>query len=142
MNPLVRHGNFGLADHSFRRHAATVPADYQKHIDNPALYAHVAADLKSHDEIRVVAEDSTWVANVFVTYAAGGVVRLKTLYVIPLEPVPASDTMQTRFIIKQRGAQKWCVVDTAENDRNVRSGIESQSEAQKQLEEHLRALAR
>lgn len=143
ISPLKRHENFGLADHQYRRHGATVPASYKTgDLENPALYAHIAADLRTHDEIRFVAEDSTWVANVFVTYASGGVVRVKALYQIPLEPVSPVDTQQTRFIVKQRGNLKWCVVDTAENERNVRSGIESQSEAMKQLEEHLRALAR
>lgn len=140
--PLKRHENFGLADHHFRRHAATVPADFKKYLNDPALYSHIASDLKTHDEIRFVAEDSTWVANAFVTFAAGGVVRVKVLYCIDLEPVSPSETGQTRFILKQRGNLKWCVVDTNEGDRNVRQGIESQSEAQKQLEEHLRALAR
>lgn len=141
-NPLKRHENFGLADHSFRRHSAIVPASYKDDLEKPGMYAHVAGDLKMYDEIRVVAEDTTWVANLLVTHAAGNVIRVKLLYVIPIEPVKAEDTAQNRFIIKQRGQLKWCVVDTEEDDRNVRQGIATQSAAMEQLEEHLRALAR
>jgi hypothetical protein len=133
---------YGLAEHTFRRHSVIPPANYTTaDLESPITWAHLRTKFKMHDEIRAIAEDGSWIANLLVVAADNGVVRVKELFRLPIDLGAVAKAEQHRYVVQQRGSQGWCVVDTEEN-RVIRQGCKAKSDAEKQLEDHLLALSR
>lgn len=140
LEPL-RLTHFGLAQHQFQVHNAEVNSSVSAEmLEDPLFWSHVKHKIRLFDEIRVVAEDGSFMAKVLVTLAQGGRIRTKVIYHVELETQSQVVVENPDYYIKMRGRLGWCVVERA-TDRNIREGIRSQSEAQRELEEHLRALA-
>lgn len=135
---------FGLAQHKYQSHSAVTPAELTaEDLVNPSLWALNRARIRTHDEIRVVAEDSSYYAKLLVTYADSrevytSVVEFKQLEVPDMEELGAA---QQRYITKLCGPLKWCVIDT-ETDEKIRTGIDKKSIAERELEDFLRAMAK
>ena len=139
----LRLQNLGFAQHSFQSFNAEVPVGTTKEdLENPHFWDHCKHKLRLHDEIRAIAEDSSFMALVLVTFNDGMNVLTKVIWGCDLEPADPEmlSKEQDRYYIKMRGKLAWCVVDR-ETDRNIREGIKSKSDAMRELEDHLRALA-
>ncbi len=139
--PLLR-TSFAFAEHQFARHGAIVPiGTTQEQLEDPVFWSHVRGQLTTFAEVRVVAEDGSMTALMLVTYADSIGFKIKTIYFLTIEnPIPAANPALQHLVVKQRGQLKWCVVDTR-TDKNIRQGINSQSDAMRELEEYQRALA-
>jgi hypothetical protein len=135
--------SFGLAAHKYRAHSAIVKeGTTNKDLENPLFWANVRSSMQGHDEIRVVAEDSSFIALLLVTYVDGFQVLAKILWRVDLEATDPAElgSGQNRYITKVCGSLGWCVIDT-ETDTKIKTKCPSKSIAERELEEHMRALA-
>lgn len=111
----------------------------------PAYWAHDAVKLKPFDEIRVRADDGTWVANLMVLDCSRNWARVQQLALYRLTTADQSQTqaahqesieaMVKAHKVVHRGPHKWSVV--REGDKAVMAeGKGTREEAQTWLEEH------
>jgi hypothetical protein len=134
---------FGLSTHKYQTHNAVVKeGTTNKELENPLFWANVRSKMRGHDEIRVVAEDSSFMALLLVTYVDGFQVLTKILWRVDLEATDPAElgSGQNRYITKVCGSLGWCVIDT-ETDAKIKTKCPSKSIAERELEEHMRALA-
>lgn len=143
VTPLLRTA-FGLSQHMNQQFQAIVPPGTNKEdLESPRFWEHVQTQLRLHDEIRVVAEDSSMVAYLIVVAKAGNQAYTRVMWGTDLAEVDTSEISQrqSRYIVKMRGRQQWCVVDV-ETNRNIKQNIATKSVAERELEEYLQALSR
>lgn len=107
---------------------------------NPSLWVNVASKMQMNDEIRVVDEDGSMMARLFVTYANGHDIRLRVLEHQVFETEDVKEP-EEEYFIKQRGTHKWCLMKRDQADP-IYSGIATKHEAEKQKYEYMNALAR
>lgn len=140
---MIKTSDFGLAMHKMRQFTAEVPGTLSpEDLENPELWAHVAPQLRTGDEVRVLADDQSFVAYMICTHSAGSLVRMKTMHGYELEKVDhaALENQTGDLVIKQRGVKKWCIVQLSTGDV-IKEGIPTQSKAMRELEDYQRALA-
>jgi hypothetical protein len=133
---------FGLAEHRFRRFNAIVsPHLNETGLEDPDLWAMIAPQLRMGDEIRAVAEDNSFVALLFVTFAQGTDARVKVVYGSNLDAVDHDEINRevNDYQIMQKGQLKWCIVKMSTGER-IKENIPTQAEAQKELEEYRKVL--
>lgn len=134
--------DFGLAQHRFALLACVVSASLTKEtITAPGNFVNVAAKLDVGDEIRFVAEDYSFVGRLFVTFRRGTDVRVKLLEFTTIEENAVDEEPDERYIIKQKGPLKWCIVDTQDNS-NVKTEIPNKTVAYRELDDYLKAMSR
>ena len=111
----------------------------KKELVDPALWVNVAQRLTMGCEIRVTDNDCSFMARLYITYANQHDVRLHLLeyHVFETESVVES----VEYEIRQRGVHKWCLMRKDHPDP-IQSGIATKHEAEKQLDEYLKTLAR
>lgn len=135
--------SFGLTQHKMQQFSASVPsAVTAMNITDPSLWANIAPQCRSGDMIWVDAEDFSFTARLKVTFSAGQELRTVLLEFKQLEVIDTAkleDDSASHFIT-MRGTKKWCIVEraTAEIRREM---IPTKLEAQKELDDYLRALA-
>jgi Tfp pilus assembly protein PilV len=144
IEPLRKDDGFGAAEHKYQRFSATVPHNItEKQVESPEFWVNVASHFRAGDEVRVRADDDSFIALLHVTYANGNQVRLKTVYKTAMEAVDhdALNQEQGDFKVQLMGVKKWCIrqISTAEN---VKENIPTQLEAMKELADYQKALAR
>jgi len=138
----LRLANFGLASHRFQSFDCSVPGDTpQEALVDPGFWVHIATRVNPHDEIRVCAEDDSFVALLHVTYSVGNKIRLKMVYHAEMEAVDY-DAMEEdeNFEIKQRGVKKWCIIQKSDG-RVIEELIPTKVAALIALEGYKKALA-
>jgi hypothetical protein len=132
---------FGLMTHKVITHAATVPGGIDPaDLLDPILWNNVKARIKMGDRIDVVADDYSFHAVLFVTYADGHHIKTKLLTYTPLDVVEGDFKEDERFIVKMRGPKKWSVLDAADGKVLVEM-IPTRPQAYAWLESHVKALA-
>ena len=141
MNALTRQ-QVSLAQYSCNMFNVTVPANTDpESMLNPALWQLVAQpnNMSPGDEVRVIADDCSWVMRAIVSFRKGAQVHLRKESLTQLTATSfASDAVSDdRFIVEHRGPKGgWCVIDTkAENEdaMKVAKGLESREEAEAEL---------
>lgn len=138
----IRTSDLMLAQHAYGSHAATVPMGTNpKDLENPKWWVHVAHKMRPFDEIRVIPEDVSYVARLFVRYVEGTTVAVRLLDVNLVEPVTEDVIPKTDYDLKLRGTHKWCIVkiDTGEV---VVKGIPNHPAAVKELDQFVKTLTR
>lgn len=143
MSDPIKTSDFGLAVHTMQSFTATVPGSLKpEDLENPALWVHVAPQLQIGSEVRVLADDQSFVAYLICTFRAGSLARMKTMHGYELEQVDydALDNQTGDLIIKQRGVKKWCIIQQSTGEV-IKEGIANQSKAMRELEDYQRALA-
>jgi len=139
INP-VKTAEFQMAQHRFTQFDCVVPAGTtDKDLENPDLWVNVAPKLRMWDEVRVIAEDHSFVAYLLVMFAQGTDARLKVVNGANLDDDDAESNSESKYEVKLRGPHKWCVINK-ENGDILNTGIAKKSEAQKWLEEYEAAL--
>jgi hypothetical protein len=139
----IKPADFGLAAHKFQALSATVSERVTaKDLEDPKFWSLVAHKMTPGAEIRVLAADCSFRAEVLCTYAMGTEVRVIVLDFLDLEQIDyeALDAQVSGYEIKQRGVEKWCIIKV-ETGEVVKSGIPTQAIAARELEDHKRALA-
>jgi len=132
----------GLATHRYRQFDAEVPGHYTREdLENPVLWAFLAPKLNPRDEIRVTADDGSFVATLYVQFVKGSTVKVKLLDGTELDSVDKTLTeAEGDYFIKMRGVKKWSIVkrDTGEI---IEEMIPDQASAMKALQDLEKALA-
>jgi len=135
--------DFGLMTHKVRQFSVVAPAGtLPEDIGSPELWKHVAPQLQMGSEVRVLSEDYAWVAYGIVTFQHANNVKVTVTNVTQIEDV-SYDTkaIKERYVVKQRGVLKWCIVDTETGD-NVFKNIPNQGKALLELDEYRATLRR
>lgn len=145
MNP-IKSNVFALAEHSFRRFDCTIDAEQikdEEDLTNPELWVNVSSKLNIGDEIRIVADDFSFVAYLIVTFTRGTDVRTKVISGHELnDPVTESDAEENEtYEIKHTGRGKYCVVDKRDGSV-VRKGPFDKMTAMRELNDYMKALLR
>lgn len=130
----VRPTDFQLAEHRMRRFDTVINADLKDQVENPALWVNVAPKINIGDEIRIVADNLSWVAYAICLHSAGSQVKLKVLHGYELEDVEKLNQTGSMYIVKQRGVRKWCIQDVRTGEW-IREEISTQAEALKEVNE-------
>lgn len=139
----IKTSDFGLAEHRFRTFEAIVPGTTtNEQLVESETWSHIAGQLQPGDEIRVRAEDDSFVARLYVTYRQGTDTRVFVIYRAQLEVVDPNIILDENapYFVKLRGIKKWCLVkrDTGEV---VKEMIPTQKQAHQELDDYVRALA-
>ena len=134
---------FGAHKALVRLYSCTVPAGMGKEeLLKSEMWDHIAAKLQQFDEIRCIAEDGAWLAQVIVTFKAGNKVLVHPIHFTKLEIINYEEQSGlTRFKVKQRGMKKWCIMDNTDGSV-VFEEIPTQAEAHRKLEEHISIINR
>ena len=111
----------------------------KKELVDPALWVNVASRLTMGCEIRVTDNDCSFMARLYITYANQHDVRLHLLEYHVFETESA--TVDGEYYVKQRGVHKWCVMRKEYPDP-IQKDIATKHEAERQLDEYLKTLAR
>ena len=134
---------FGLQQHNVLKFNAYVPAGTpREHLTDRRLWAHIATKLAVYSEIRVVSEDGAYYARLLVTHRNGIDVRLAELEFKELENAGEAEPLVATkdYEIKQRGpVMKWCIIRVADGE-NVKEGIATRQEAEKELANYLKVI--
>jgi len=135
--------NFGLMTHKVRQYSVIAPTGTTvEDIGSPDLWRHVAPQLQMGSEVRILSEDYAWVAYGLVTFLHANNVKVTVTNYTEIEDV-SYDTkgVKERYVVKQRGVLKWCIVDTETGD-NVFKNIPNQGKALLELDEYRATLKR
>tara|TARA_R110002072_G_scaffold266030_1_gene424906 strand:+ start:8710 stop:9156 length:447 start_codon:yes stop_codon:yes gene_type:complete len=142
IEPLRKDADFGAAEHKYQRFSAIVPHDItEEQLESPDFWVNVGRHFGTGDEVRVCAEDDSFVALLHVTYANGNQVRLKLVYRTKMEVVDYSEQDHGDYKVQLMGRKKWCVrqISTGES---IKEEIPTQQQAFKELADINRAMAR
>lgn len=133
--------NFLLQPAAYQMHNALVPAGTTKEdLLNPRLWNHVSSKIKMHDEIRVMAEDASFMAKLLVTFRHSLDVGVKLLEFHELDEVDYEKAAGLdAYEVKNRGALGWCVIDKKDG-KSLFSNLPSQAAAFQERDEYLTRL--
>ena len=137
----VNNRDFGLRDHKYRSFSCVVPVGTEREdLEDPKLWVNVAGQIKIGDEVRVVAEDFTYVAYLICTFSLGTDCRMKILSGTDLEGEQTIKLGSGKYDIALRGTKKFVVYNT-ENGDIIKENIPTKLEAQRELDDYVKALA-
>ena len=138
----IKPTEFQTAEHRYRRFDCIAPKGItQKDLENPELWCNVAPQIKMHDEVRVIAEDHSFVAYLLCTFAQGTDARLKIVGGADLhdEESEQIELSSSKYEIKLCGAKKFCILNK-ETGEVIRENLAKKSIAERELEEYIAAL--
>ena len=106
------------------------------------FWAHIARQLQIGAEIRVLAEDMSFRAELLVTYVSGTEVKVTLIHHIQIEKIDydALNMRTSGYTVSQKGTLGWCVVKVATGEL-VAEDLPSQRAATNALDDYVRALA-
>lgn len=146
----IRLTDWKLGVHAFQLHNLVVdPSLTKDELEDPALFVHVAHKFNhcGPDEVRFVAEDLSWVAYGFVTFAQGSTAKIRIVQRYELDRVDrASDNSVVdgsqpgdSFHVKSCGVRKWAIVNKA-SGAIIKDRMPNQADALRELAEYRQAL--
>lgn len=145
-NLSVSRASFGLQAHCYNTWSATVPGDLTKeHLEDPQFWALVSRDLRVDDEIRIVADDYSFIARGIVVHREGSFIKLHIFQMNRLQAVmnDVDFGIPKGWSVKMRGPKKWCVGRELPDNGGIewlKEMIPDQATALRELQELLRAL--
>lgn len=141
----IKTTTFKLAEHGYRRHTCLIDptlVNEEADLTDPVLFQNVAAKINDGDEIRIVADDYSFVAYLFVTFVRGTDVVTRLMNFYELDDVDRSaNPTNEKYEVKMRGPKKWSILNR-ETGEVVKENIQTQAEALRELDDYVRALKR
>ena len=131
-----------LAVHAYRSLAVETPAGATpKDMESADFWTHIARSLQPGDEIRCLAEDSSYVATVFITLVVGNDVRARVTNFTDLGELPDVEVGEN-YRIMNGGATGYWVKDMRTGDPVFdKKRFASARDARNAVETHLKAMA-
>lgn len=138
----LRPSAIALSDHAYRRHHCDIPAGTKKDLlTDPRFWTGVAARINVGDEIRALAEDVSFRAELLIFHKQGHQLGLKLLSYVKLdEEVTQAEPTQGYDVVWKGPTHKFCIV-TANGDY-VKKGIADKAVAWRELQDHVKAMNR
>lgn len=136
----LRGSDLTLGPHAFQVFSVSLPGSITpEQLVSNDLWVHVLQKLNMGDEIRVIADDFSWRALLVVTFNNRKNIILRIADMAELDPVGEVDTPTNEYELRLKGPLKWCIVRVSDGE-NIKDGIPTQAEAQRALEDYLKAL--
>ena len=138
----VRHDKFQLVEHGRREWIVELPEGVKTKDDicQNSIWENVANKVRERDRIEVFSADNTVYAVLIVTFALGSNMKVECLSHHVFDAVDEEEMENSRYVIKKLGAEKWCIIDSADG-KPLRTGIASKRLAYVELEDLQKALA-
>ena len=115
--PAARESELKSAAHAIPSFQIVLPRGVEiDDVTDPALYTNVARRIPAESEIRLVAEDGSFVAWVYVSYSYGNDLRCHLIKHLVIEDVKMGEVSET-FSAKLCGRDRWCIVDNRDGSR-------------------------
>lgn len=140
----IKTNTFKLAEHSFRRFSCSIEASVtEEQLTNKQLWVNVSAKINDGDEIRVVADDYTFVATLFVTHVRGHDVVTKLLSFTRLDysAEEEGEDYSNLYDVTLKGVKKFCIVDKRTGD-HIKEDIPDKKTAYRELDDYIKAIHR
>ena len=126
--------------HRYTRFDCIVPSGLtNKDLENPDLWVNVAGRMKQFDEVRVIADDHSFVAYLLVLFVQGTDAKLKLIMGAELEDIPDMPIAVGKYDIKLCGAKKYVIFNTKTGE-HIKDGIPTKIQALKELQDYETAL--
>ncbi|MES9841223.1 MAG: hypothetical protein ABW134_11775 [Candidatus Thiodiazotropha endolucinida] len=133
--------NVQLAQHAYRMFNVAVPGKIsKKDITNPVLFEHVAKQLTLFSELRVIADDGSFMARLLVMYVSGTDVIARVIEYHEFEELDYSRDNVGEYFTHLRGPKRWCIVKRSDGSV-VKENMPDKATAERELGEYLKALA-
>lgn len=107
-------------------------------VENPALYSNIASRVPIESEIRLNAEDGSFVAWVYVSYSYGNDLRAHLIHSIQLDDV-TGESNSSNYEAKLCGRDKWCIIDTRDGSR-LKQNIATKIQCLQDIADHETAM--
>lgn len=127
-------GDFAFTLYDMRPKAGTAFAD----VLNPEYWKHVARQIRTGDEFRVVPDDQAWYARLYVTHATLNEVFVSEIEHRPLHSEEPSGSASDEYEVKFRGRAKWSVLRKSDG-AVIKDGFDRRGDADAHLLEHVKA---
>lgn len=136
----IRPNNFRLAEHAYREFDVIVPVGVMpEDLENPVLYQNVANRITQYNEIRVIAEDGSYMARLLVMFVTGSDVKTKILECYEFAELDYVNDQESEYFVQVRGSKGWCVIKRADGTRVIEN-ISDRVTAERELQDYLKAL--
>ena len=136
----IKPSDFKLREHSFQRFSMVVPRKMTpEELTNPKLYEHVASKITPLSEIRVVAEDGSFRAELMVIFVTGTDVKTRVFQYTEFENVTYEEDDQAEYFIKFGGPKRWCIKKRSDGS-DIKIDIPDKASAERELSEYLTVL--
>lgn len=133
---------FGLSQHKFNTFSAIVDGKAtEDDLTNKDYWVHFARSFVAGDEIRCLANDSSFVAYLVVLYVNGTDTLIKCTGFHKLENVDKQLDETEGYEVKNGGAAGWYIKVKDTGERLFEKGFKTQALALRELEDYLKALA-
>jgi hypothetical protein len=117
------------------------PGTTVEDVIKPDYWKHVAHNFKADDEIRMVPEDQSWRAHLYVTHAQHGEMFVQVLSHNNLSAMDPALLQTEEYEVKWRGVKKFSVVRKKDN-AVIKEDIATKEQAVAEMASHVRAIRR
>lgn len=133
--------NLQIAAQVFNTFSATVPAGADKeYVENEANWAHVAQNLRLHDEVRVMSEDGSYLAYGLVLDVGSAFAKVRVLKEHKLDSFEPREA-GTDYRVEYAGVSKKFRVIRKKDSKELRSGFVNRTDAHTWIINHAKAMA-
>lgn len=132
-----------LQTHSYRLFNAFVPPETKKaHLTDPAFWPHASSKMAPGDEVRVLSDDLSFRAHLVVLYKQGKEIGMGLIsYNTFKDEKKGLEVGENGYETKWGGpSYKWCIINP--QGEYVKKNLQSKAIADRELADHLKALAR
>ncbi|MCG7985062.1 MAG: hypothetical protein JAY90_20220 [Candidatus Thiodiazotropha lotti] len=136
----IRPPVFKLAEHAYRCFDVIVPQGITPDdLMNPVLYQNVASRITQYNEIRVIAEDGSYMARLLVMFVRGTDVKTQILECYKFSDTDYVSDQEAEYFVEVRGSKGWCVIKRSDGTRVIEN-ISDRATAERELNDYLKAL--
>ena len=130
-----------LLQHAHQVHVAAIPTTVPiEHLQDPAMWANVAAKFRNFDRIEIEAMDGSMFARGIITNVSGTRAAVRITEIHELAKVSGSEIRMNGYIIRNGGfSRKWMLVDE-KSGHVLKEGLETQSVAINHLQDHIKSM--
>lgn len=137
----VKPGDVKLEHMMHQQWACFAPSDYTKDdLENPKFWTFMAPKFKDLDEVRVTAEDGSWVSKAIIRRTMSMEVHVQVYDWIELQaPQIAKEIEISGYLVRHLGAVRQFCVHNKDTGQVVKEGFRTQIDAMKYITDHIQA---
>ena len=137
----VKPGDVKLENMMHQQWACFAPSDYSKdQVENPKFWTFMAPKFKDLDEIRITAEDGSWIAKAYIRKTMSMELFIQVYDWVELEaPQLAKEIEVSGYLIRHLGLVRMFCVHNKATGQLVKEGFRTQMDAMKYVTDHIQA---